>query len=288
MDAREACDRPAVLQALKSAVLLPIALLLATGCAQPRPAVARVVRRFRAPEATQAVAVDGHFFYAIANAEIGKYEKGTGGRVGGWKGPPGGPITHLNSGLVIGHELYCAHSNYPHTPMVSSVEVFDTDRMLHLRSLALPSGLGSATWLAYADESWWVTFANYSGKGGEAGKGSAATRLVRLAADWRPAQMWTFPGSVIARWGTMSSSGGTLAGSRVFYTTGHDAPEIYVVEVPRAGTELKLRTIIRTESQGQGLALDGAERRLYSIQRRTGEVIVSVLPGLTSSGVQFP
>ena len=288
MDAREACDRRAVLPALKSAVLLPIALLLATACAQPRPAVARVVRRFRAPEATQAVAVDGHFFYAIANAEIGKYEKGTGRRVGGWKGQPGGPITHLNSGFVVGHELYCAHSNYPHTPMMSSVEVFDTDRMLHLRSLALPQGLGSATWVAYTDGSWWVNFANYSGKGGEPGQGSEATRLVRLTADWRPAEIWMYPASVVARWGTMSSSGGTLAGSRVFYTTGHDAPEIYVVEVPRAGTELELRTIIRTESQGQGLALDRAERRLYSIQRRTGEVIVSVLPDLGSSGVQFP
>jgi hypothetical protein len=79
----------------------------------------------------------------------------------------------------------------------------------------------------------------------------------------------------------MSSSGGTVAAGRVFYTTGHDAPEIYVVEVPAAASELRLRRIIRVESEGQGIALDRDEGYLYSIQRRTREVIVSALPDET-------
>ena len=41
------------------------------------------LRRFKAAEARQAVAVDAHHFYAIGNREIGKYDKRTGERVGG-------------------------------------------------------------------------------------------------------------------------------------------------------------------------------------------------------------
>jgi hypothetical protein len=239
---------------------------------------AHVVRRFHAAEASQAVAIDARFFYAIDDAAIGKYEKTTGQRVTGWIAKPGDSITHLNSGVVIGHELMCANSNYPHTPMVSSVEVFDTEGMVHVRSIPLPSGLGSATWLDYSDGSWWVAFAHYSGKGGEPGKGSDATRLARMANDWRPLELWSFPPDVVRRWGSMSSSGGTAAARRVFYTTGHDAPEIYVLEVPSEARELILRRIMRVESEGQGIALDRDERLLYSIQRGTHEVIVSELP----------
>jgi hypothetical protein len=255
------------------------------GCAQAVPPVsAKVVRRFRAREANQAVAVDDKFFYAIGDAVIGKYEKATGQRVGGWQGDTGGPILHLNSGVVVGPELYCAHSNYPLTPMVSSIEVFDTERMAHLRSLPLPSGLGSATWVDHDDGSWWVTFAHYSGKGGEPGKGSDATRLERFTETWHREEEWSFPAAVVSRWETMSSSGGTLAAPRVFYTTGHHAPELYVLEVPAAGRELVLRAIILTESEGQGIALDRHEGTLYSIQRRTGEVIESALPAGVASG----
>ena len=257
-----------------------ILCLAFAGACKPTQA-ARVVRRFRTTEASQAVAVDPRFFYAIDDAAIGKYDKTTGQRVSGWTANPSESITHLNSGVVIGHELLCANSNYPETPMVSSVEVFDTDRMVHARSLPLPSGLGSATWLDYSDGSWWITFANYSGKGGEPGKGSDATRLARVGNDWRPVQLWSFPSAVVRRWGTMSSSGGAAAADRVFYTTGHDAQEIYVVEVPAEGSELRLRRIVRFESEGQGIALDRDQGLLYSIQRRTREVIVSSLPEMT-------
>jgi len=40
------------------------------------------LRRFKAAEARQAVAVDAHHFYAIDNRAIGKYDKRTGERIG--------------------------------------------------------------------------------------------------------------------------------------------------------------------------------------------------------------
>jgi hypothetical protein len=52
-------------------------------------APAHTLRRFSAPEASQAVAVDDRFFYAIGSAAIGKYDKATGNRIAAWT--PGGP-----------------------------------------------------------------------------------------------------------------------------------------------------------------------------------------------------
>jgi hypothetical protein len=235
------------------------------------------VRRFNAPEANQAVAVDSEFFYAIDGAAIGKYEKRTGHRAAEWK-DRSGRITHLNSGIVFGDQLYCAHSNYPDTPMVSSLEVFETERMTHARSIPLPQGIGSATWVDRTDGAWWVTFAHYAGKGGEPGKGPEQTTLVRFDPQWQQQGAWTFPPAVVARWDGMSSSGGTWVEGRGLYTTGHHARELYVVDLPLSGRDLTLREVVPFESEGQGIAFDRADGLLYSIQRRTREVLVSRLP----------
>lgn len=236
----------------------------------------RVVRRYAAAEARQGVAVDRQFFYAVDDAAIGKYNKKTGQRVGEWKADASVPITHLDSGVVIGRRLYCAHSNYPHIPMVSSIEIFDTRRMSHLQTVPLPK-LGSATWLDRAQGTWWVTFAHYAGEGGEPGKTPADTTLVQFDDRWQQLRAWSFPSAVVQRWDGMSNSGGIWDGRRL-YTTGHHAPEIYVLELPRSGSELALRQIIPFESDGQGIALDRGARLLYSIQRRTREVLVSEFP----------
>jgi hypothetical protein len=258
---------------------LALLLLVTEGCARdPTPGAAQVIRRYAAAEANQAVAVDERFFYAIDDAAIGKYEKDSGRRVAGWRAEDGGAIEHLNSGVVLRDELYCAHSNYPETPMVSSIEVFSTEPLAHVRSIALPAGFGSATWVDQAEGDWWVTFANYAGRGGEPGKGPDATTLVRFDDRWQQRHAWTFPRDVVRRWDGMSSSGGTWAQRGRLYTTGHHAREVYVLEVPASGAELSLRGIIAVESEGQGIALDRNANLLYSIQRGSREVLVSKLP----------
>ncbi len=236
----------------------------------------RVIRRYAAPEAKQGVAVDARFFYAIDDAAIGKYDRKSGARVGGWKGQSGGAITHLDSGIVIGARLYCAHSNYPQTPMVSSIEIFDTERMAWLDSVPLPH-LGSATWVERREDGWWVTFAHYAGTGGEPGKTPADTTLVQLDDRWRQVRAFSFPKTVVERWENMSSSGGVWSG-RAFYTSGHHAGEIYVLDLPASGSVVTLREIIPFDSEGQGIAIDRENGLLYSIQRRTREVIVSSAP----------
>lgn len=169
---------------------------------------AETIRRYAAPEARQAVAVDSTHFYAITNREIGKYDRATGARVAHWRGEDAGPFIHLNSGVVIDGRLYCAHSNYPGVPMVSSIEVFDTTTLQHVDSIPLGLGHGSATWVDRHDEAWWVAFANYAGRGGEPGRGPEYTLLVRYDETWRQTGAWAFPADVVARWDGMSTSGG--------------------------------------------------------------------------------
>lgn len=240
-------------------------------------ATAVVVERWPVEEARQGVAVDATAFYAIDSRAIGKYDKTTGRKVAEWRGEAGEPFIHLDSGVVVGHELVCAHSNFPAVPMHSTIEVFDTATLQHLRRKDLGTGRGSATWVDFHDGAWWVAFAHYSARGGEPGKGSEQTTLRRFDPEWRERGSWSYPPEVVAKWGGMSNSGGIWRGDRL-YTTGHDAPELYVLEVPPAGGMLKLVATIGIASAGQGIALDPASGLLYSVHRARQEVIASRLP----------
>jgi hypothetical protein len=263
---------------LALAVGAPAAPVCAQTTAPPLPIKDAwpVVRRFRAPEAKQAVAVDSAHFYAIDNRRIGKYDKTSGARVAAWQDAEGGPFIHLNSGVVIDGRLYCAHSNYPGVPMVSSIEVWETGSLRHVQSIPVGTGRGSATWIDRHDGAWWVMYAHYPAPRGEPGKGPEYSVLVRYDLEWRETGAWAFPQSVVARWDGMSSSGGVWTGDARLVTAGHHAPELHVLRLPTAGATLVLEAIVPVESEGQGVALDPADARLlWSIQRRTAEVLVS-------------
>src|SRR5262245_46800448 len=62
--------------------------------------------RYSAPEATQAAAADDRYVYAIANKVVARYDRATGKRLG----LSTGDASHLNSGVVEGAKMYCAHS----------------------------------------------------------------------------------------------------------------------------------------------------------------------------------
>jgi hypothetical protein len=236
-----------------------------------------VVDRWPAEEARQGVAVDRVAFYAIDDRAIGKYDRATGRKLAAWRAAPGDAFVHLNGGVVVGDELVCAHSNYPDLPMRSSIETFDAATLRHRRTRDLGSGRGSATWVDFHDGRWWVGMAHYSRRGGERGRGSEHTTLRELDADWREVRSWRYPQAVVASWDGMSNSGGVWRGARL-YTTGHDEPRVYVLELPASGDVLTLVGTIAIESAGQGLALDGRSDLLYSVQRATRQVIVSRVP----------
>jgi len=241
---------------------------------------AQVLSRLPAPEANQGVAVDGTYVYAVGNSEIGKYDRATGQRVAQWAGDPA-TFPHLNSCAVIGVELVCASSNYPATPMSSTVEVFDPVNMVHVRSTPLGRQPGSLTWIDRKDGAWWACFANYDERGGEPGRDHRFTTLLRFDDRWRVTGAWMFPKSVLERLKPRSSSGGAWGADGRLYVTGHDLPEVYVLEIPRIGNELKHVATIEAPVEGQAIAFDRTRPGvLYGISRAKREVVEMRLPPL--------
>ena len=236
------------------------------------------VRRFRAPEARQGVAVDGSHFYAIDNFHIAKYDRRTGARVGEWKGRPGGPIVHLNSCMAIDAELVCAHSNYPGVPMVSSIEVWDPATLAHRRSHSFGIYEGSLTWALRRDGDWWLNFAHYGLASGVPGRGPEWTSLVRVGPDWARKAAYVYPPAFVAKLAPYSASGGNWGPEGALYVTGHDEPMLYMLRIPAMGSVLDWVDTIPAPIHGQAWVFDPLDvRTVWGIQRASGEVVVATL-----------
>ena len=270
----------------RGAILAAMALLAASpATAQPAPVAvmtSEVVRRWKAPEATQGVAVDARHVYAVANSRIAKYDRVSGRKVSEWTGDKV-RFPHINSCGIIARELVCASSNFPETPMMSAVEVFDPDRMVHLRTEALGQQIGSLTWVDRRDGFWWAAFANYDGKGGEPGRGHLYTQFVKFDDQWRRLEAWSFPASVTQRFSPMSSSGGAWGPDGLLYVTGHDHPELYVLRLPKGGSTLDHVATVKAAIEGQAIAFDkglkkGGAPTLFGISRLDREVVALRLP----------
>ena len=243
------------------------------------------LRRFKAPEAGQGVAVDREFFYAINNHTIGKYRKATGERVAGWEGGAGGEIIHLNAGFVRAGRIYGVHSNYPGVPMLSSLEFFDTASLQHVGSHSFGRMDGSFTWLDRAPASatgagagrWIACFVHYGNRAAEPNRDAAWTQIIAMDDDWRRTAGWALPAELIARFGGRgySASGGAFGPGGFLYLTGHDNTELYVVTWPQAGSLMKWIATVPFSSEGQAFCWDAHEDGvLYSVLKRTKEVVV--------------
>jgi hypothetical protein len=270
--------------------LLISALLLAASpaVAQEQPAPdqqlpvqqAEVIGRFKAPEATQGVAVDAKYFYAVANSRIAKYDKASGRKVAEWQGERA-RYPHINSCAAIEAKLVCASSNFPQTPQQSTVEIFEPKTMTHEKTISLGQQIGSLTWVDRKDGFWWATFANYDGKGGEPGRDHRYTTFVKFDDQWRRTEAWTFPAEVLARFKPMSSSGGGWGDDGLLYITGHDHPELYVLKLPKGGATLDHVGTIAVAIEGQAIAWDKSQKRvIYGISRPSREVVAMHVPAL--------
>jgi hypothetical protein len=244
--------------------------------AQSRSWVHEELRRFPAVEAKQGVAADDEYLYVISNTAIGKYRKTTGERVGGWKQEKGGPLSHLNAGIVRDGKLYCAHSNFPTIPSTSSVEIFDPETMQHVGNVSLGIAPGSLTWVDLRDDHWYACFAHYSKDRPRTGRGPESTEVVRFDREWRRTEGWVFPPEVIEVFGGSSCSGGAFGPGGSLFVTGHDAKTLFVTEFPKAGAVLRLADRIPISAEGQAFCWDPQDPNvLYSLVRSTGEVVVS-------------
>lgn len=234
------------------------------------------LRRIPAAEARQGVAANADFLFAINNHELGQYRKHTGERVTGWFCPEGEPLIHLNAGIVHQGRLYCAHSNYPGVPMQSSVEIWDAATLRHVGSRSLGRTDGSLTWIDRRNGRWIACFVHYGKKGGESGRGPEWTRLVEFDDDWRETGGWTLPAALIEHISGRgySCSGGAIGPGGYLYVTGHDEPELYVLEFPTAGSALAWKATIPVPIEGQAFGWDPQEPGLlYLLSRKTREII---------------
>jgi hypothetical protein len=270
---------------LGMAGLAQAALLRPAFAAAERP-VATELGRWNIPEANQAAAADATHFYGIGNRTLVKHRKDTGERVAEWTSPKDGPIVHFNSGYVDGDRLVLAHSNFPQLPPASSLEIHDTRTLELISSHSLGVRPGSLTWATRHRGSWWACFAYYNDQGTMQGYDQRSTYVGEFDDKWRMLRSWLFPPAVIATWGASSSSGGDWGDDGLLYTSGHDAPELHVLRLPRQGVTLEHVTSIDVPFEGQGWAWDRSargERVIYGISRARQQVIAARIPALPAT-----
>lgn len=226
--------------------------------------------RFKAPNATQAVAVDQDFFYTISNSKIIKRKKTDGTVVAEWTGP----LKHLNSGIVIDDKLYCANTNYPQVPMASSLEIYDVNTMEHIGSHSFGIYIGSFTWIDKIEDKWYLMFVHYENKAQDLNRTVDYTTLIEMDSEWRRTAGWTIPKELVERLRPMSVSGGTFAKNGLIILSPHHFEEIYIFKFPKMGYELEWVDTIKVPFQGQGLAIDpSGPGVIYGIHRKNREVI---------------
>ena len=241
---------------------------------------ARTLRTWQAPEADQGVAVDETYFYAIDNTVIAKYAMESGTLIDRWVGPSGGPVRHINSCYARDARLMCANSNYPETPMGSSIEVFDSRTLTPIETHSLGvRDEGSLTWFDTFEGGWIAGFAHYDTSGGVPFKDSRFSSVVTFDSEWRRTGGWLLPRAVIARMAPHAASGGAPGPDGLLYVLGHDLPELYVLARPLMGPTLVHVATIDIAAPGQAFSWspDGS-RTIFAIDGDRHLVLKIELP----------
>ncbi len=271
-----------------SALLISVASLQIQAQDLPPVFEGRIVKTFETFDARQAVAVDAEHFYAVNNFRISKHDKESGEALLQWDGvsDESGPLVHLDSAMVRNGKLYAAHSNYPLWPMASSIEVWDTKTMKHVSSHSFGIQLGSMTWLDRHDGFWWGGFGNYDkiqdGQDHPYGE-TRRSQIVRMDDQFQILEQWAIPAALHPKMSPMSNSGGSWGPDGFLYLTGHDYPEIYVMQIPATGGTLDwVATVHIPGLNGQGIAWDRTveEAVLWGILKSDKEVYRIEMPTL--------
>ena len=244
---------------------------------------AEETKRLQAPEARQGVAVDKDHYYAVDNFSIAKYSRATGQRIALWRGARGGPVVHLNSCLVDGEDLACAHSNYPHVPFANSVEWFDRETLQPSRSKSLGvMDEGSLVWFDRLPEGWIVGLAHYSGDKGLGFKDNNFAAVELYDPQWHRIGGWALPQTLLQRIAPKAASGGAIGPEGYLYLMGHDRPEMYVLGKPLAGASLIHVATISIAAEGQAFDFDESEpASVCAISRPNGQIRCFRLPAVT-------
>lgn len=247
------------------------------------------INKFFNSDATQAVAIGQKHFYAISNKSISKCKKSDGQIIDRWVSSI--ESMHLNSGVIVGKYLLCAnnppfenikisHEKHLKRPItnIDTIEIFNHKTMEHVRTIYIKmSGLlrlGSFTWIDFYEDNWWGAFAFY-------GNFAKYTTLVRFTIDWKNDKIkilekWEFPKKIIKNFYPYSNSGCSIKDD-IFYCTGHDKKEIYLMKFDK--NRLLYSNTIPSKNTGQGISWDRYTDKniLYTIDRKNKMVIAQSL-----------
>jgi outer membrane protein assembly factor BamB len=236
------------------------------------------IKRVPGGDADQGVASDGRYVYAVGTHAIAQIDPATGRQITRWDGDER-RYPHINSCTMDQKLLVCAGSNFPNLPMTSMIERFEAKTLDHISTQVLGGNHGSLTWVLPHDGEWWACFANYDGKGGTPGRDHRYTILIHYDRDWQEIGQWHFPAEILERMAPKSASGGAWGDDGLLYVTGHDRPELYALRIPSSGSTLELIATIALPTDGQAIDWDRSARRvLWSIERKTNELVASKIP----------
>ena len=130
---------------------------------------------------------------------------------------------------------------------------------------------GSLTWVVPYEGGWLACFAHYA-----ATSQVARSRLVAYDQAWVARRTWSFAPEVLAKFGRMSCSGGGVDPAGVVGVTGHDAKELYILELPPAGGVARLAEIRAFPGEGQAFAWDPSRPgELAAISRRQKAIVTA-------------
>lgn len=164
--------------------------------------------------------------------------------------------------------LYCAHSNYPHTPEQSEIKLLDLESMQLSTFKSFGNYGGSLTWAVRHNDDWWCNFARY-------GDNNSGTFLAKFDAVWQEQGRWTYPPAVIHKLGKFSLSGGIWHDGNLL-VTGHDDQILFRLRLPMSGTVLDLVDTEAVPFTGQGFATAPQTGGLVGINRAKKEVVFAI------------
>ena len=227
-------------------------------------------RIYDAKEAKQGVAIDSKYFYAINNNSIGKYSRKSGKRVLYKKVP----FKHLNGGKIVNGDLVVVN-NPAGKPEQNALIWLDPSNLQVVDVMQMSFIQGSLTWFDWAWDKWWVCDARY-------GKKVKDTTIYCFNEQWEPMGFWKIPKSLVGDLEPYSLSGGAWFGDHL-YVSGHDKPEMYLLELPKDKLHAKLIQTVQVCFDGQGFVFERGKGKIYVWGiRRDDSVVVRCSVNLES------
>ncbi len=218
-------------------------------------------RVYKVKEAQQGVAIDKRYFYAISNNSIGKYERKSGKGVLHKKLP----FKHLNGGKIINGDLVVVN-NPAGQPEGNALIWLDPLTLEIIDIMKLPYLQGSLTWVDWAWDKWWICDAYYKKKAKD-------TTIYCFDQNWNLEGYWKLPKKVVESIEPYSLSGGAWFGEYLC-VTGHDKPEMYILQMPANRIHAKLLRTVQVCFDGQGFSFERGKGSVYVWGIRREESVV--------------